>query len=86
MRSPLYGVVTGKDADGTERHASRTATGMMRTEIATRDSTLALEVDETGAFRVLYSPHTWQRAQEAETWTIVASGKIGGSSLEVNHA
>ena len=86
MRSPLYGVVTGKDTDGTERFASRTSTGVMRTEVATRDSTLALEVTEEGVFRVLYSPNTWQKAQEDETWKVVASGKVGGASLEVNNA
>lgn len=86
MKSPLYGVVTGTDEDGSVRHASRTATGIMRTEIATRDCTLALEVEENGTYRVLFSPNTWQRAQEEETWRVISSGKVGGNSLEVNNA
>lgn len=86
MNSPLYGVVTGIDPDGTIRHASRTSTGTMRVEIATRDTTLALEVTKDGAFTVLYSPYTWQKSQEAGTWKVVAQGTVRNSGLEVNHA
>lgn len=86
MRSPLYGVVTGRDEDGTERISSRVADKVIRVEAATRTSTLALEVQEDGRFEVLFSPNTWQKAQTAETWKVVASGHVGNASLEVNHA
>ena len=74
--SKFYGVITAFTDSGGVVHASRTSNQAMLMDLAQRDCTYRLTVDEDSDVLLLRSPSRWQDAVKRNDWFVLYTEKM----------